>query len=209
MRIGCDHMVHERGRIEPGHLIKTEIPEFHRIVGEVRVVHRPQIPATVAEPHVVPSIRQYVGQRLVLVVEHPRNTGIEQTVLQDDRRAGSFGGGRGAAVFRIPGPQVDARVYFRAGDAKDGENVAVLGLHIVGFEGVALRRNELGRVAFSVGIGGGSNKIHVRQRPCDEEGGKKGREEVGSSKDHHVEDRFQRRAAGFKIFLKNLRMGIF
>lgn len=103
------------GEVVICHVLEGKLPKLLVFVGvELGVVAGVLVASAVSQPHVVPLVRQHKARRLVLVIHQPGVGTVEQTMLQDD--------GLESLPYRTA----------LALDAEHGENVAVLGGHLVG-----------------------------------------------------------------------------
>lgn len=102
------------GDVVVSHVLEGELPKlliFIRIV--FGVVPGVLIAATVAQPHVVPSVGEHEAGCLILIVDEPSVRTVDESVLEDD------------------GPQALANGASFSLDSEHGEDVAVLGDHLM------------------------------------------------------------------------------
>mmetsp|Transcript_54027 Transcript_54027/g.89912 ORF Transcript_54027/g.89912 Transcript_54027/m.89912 type:complete len:314 (+) Transcript_54027:318-1259(+) len=117
-----------RWQVILGHLVPGELPEFLLVRVEGDVALGVEVAAVVAHPDIVAAVPEEVREGLVGFVENPGERGVEETVLEQDGKASGVG------------------------HAEDGEDVAIFGRDVVGFDGVSFGLDDLRKVAVGVWV---------------------------------------------------------
>jgi hypothetical protein len=124
------------GKVVVGHVLEGELPELLPLVGVVLdVLPGVLVASAVAQPHVVALVGQHEPWSLVLVVDDPGVRAVEEAVLEEN------------GFEALP----DESVLLL--DAEEGEDVAVLGGHMVGLDGVVVELTVVCEVELRLGVG--------------------------------------------------------
>ena len=108
------HIFEDGGDVVVSHVLEGKLPKlliFIRIV--FGVVPGVLIASTVAQPHIVPSVCEHEGRRLILIIDEPSVRTVDESVLENDRLQALSNG----ASLSL--------------DSEHGEDVAVLGDHLM------------------------------------------------------------------------------
>lgn len=109
-------------------MVPRELPELLLVGVEGDVALGIEVATIVAHPDIVTAVPEEVRKRLVGLVENPGEGGVEETVLEQDRKASGIG------------------------HAEDSEDVTILSCDIVCFNGVSLGLDDLRKVAVGVWV---------------------------------------------------------
>lgn len=123
------------GEVVICHMLEGKLPKLLVFVGvELGMVAGVFVASAVAQPHVVPLVRQHEARRFVLVIHQPGVGTVEQTMLQDD--------GFEPLPYRAS----------LALDAEHGEDVSVLGGHLVGLGRIVEVLAVVQELEFGLGV---------------------------------------------------------
>lgn len=79
-----DHGLDTCRKIVLSHFVPRKLPKFFIIRIQPNVLPGVGVPTTVSHPNIIACVSENKAQTLVSCVDHPRERGIQQTMLQED-----------------------------------------------------------------------------------------------------------------------------